>query len=155
MLSRWMFPDLPLRLVCMCYGGVYAPRSAIAEYGAHMRRQELRSAMMLVSCHECGVGEGRVVGGRCGCFPWWEVGDGVGCEDGLDLALPDGEGCVTEGAEGGEVAGVSLFVGGEFGLPEFAVDGEVRVVYIHRFCRGRWYQCGCIYTMIGGKLELG
>lgn len=44
----------------------------------------------------------------------------MGCEDGLYLALPDGEGCVTEGAEGGEVAGVSLFVGGEFGLPEVA-----------------------------------
>lgn len=54
------------------------------------------------------------------------------CEEGLYLALPDGEGGVAEGLEGGEVAGVSLFVGGEFGLPEDAVDGEVRVVYIHR-----------------------
>lgn len=71
-------------------------------------------------CHECGVGEGRVVGGRGCCFPRREVGDGVGGEDGLYLALPDGEGGVAEVAEGGEVAGVALFVGGEFCLPEFA-----------------------------------
>lgn len=47
----------------------------------------------------------------------------MGGEDGLYLALPDGKGGVAEGAEGGEVAGVSLFVGGEFGLPEFAARG--------------------------------
>lgn len=57
-------------------------------------------------------------------------------EDGFYLAFPDGEDGVAEGLEGGEVAGVALFVGCEFGLPEDAVDGEVRVVYIHRFCRG-------------------
>lgn len=51
---------------------------------------------------------------------WWEVGDGVGGEDGLYLAFPDGEDGVAKRLEGGEVAGVSLFVGGEFGLPEVA-----------------------------------
>lgn len=39
---------------------------------------------------------------------------------GLYLALPDGEDGVAEGAEGGGVAGVALFVGGEFGFPEVA-----------------------------------
>lgn len=52
-----------------------------------------------VCCHESGLGEGRVVGGRGGCFPWWEVGDGAGGEDGLYLALPDGEDGVAEGLE--------------------------------------------------------
>lgn len=52
-----------------------------------------------------------------------EGGDGVGGEDGLYLALPDGEGGVAECAEDGEVAGVSLFVGGEFSFPEFAARG--------------------------------
>lgn len=58
-----------------------------------------------------------------GFLAWREVGDGVGGEDGLYLALPDGEDGVTEGAEVGEVAGVALFVGGEFGLPEVAARG--------------------------------
>lgn len=44
----------------------------------------------------------------------------MGGEDGFELALPDGEDCVAEGLEGCGVAGVSLFVGGEFGLPEVA-----------------------------------
>lgn len=47
----------------------------------------------------------------------------VGGEDGLYLALPDGEDDVAEGLERGGVAGVSLFVGSEFGFPEVAARG--------------------------------
>lgn len=56
-------------------------------------------------------------------MPWREVGDGAGGEDGFYLAFPDGEDGVAEGAEGGGVARVALFVCGEFGLPEVAACG--------------------------------
>lgn len=57
----------------------------------------------------------------------------MGGEDGLYLAFPDGEDGVAEGLECGGVAGVSLFVGGEFGLPEVAArggQGSVLAVFV-------------------------